>query len=400
MENCTFDMKAATGSVKLFDVLDQSGVNSVHVHTVILGGKILLNDASKVTVYNADDNDSLKLGTYGDAYPTITVQSGKAPTNAFVTDEGNGYFYASKTAGTYLLGIGRAKITGAAVNLGADLSVLYYVRIHDATLLSEGEFSMTFEVNGKTVTVTAYELVDGEYVFTLTGITPQRIADLIDATFTVNSEAIVSKNGYSVKQNCLNLLAKSAEQLGLSDEKYAAMQTLIADLLAYGQAAQDYKGYEGNGAILDGTENVVTSTVTPNEEDAMTLTGNVTEQLYFTSATVKFDNVNQLIVKLNASDADKTVVKINGTAYAPGDLVSLGNGIYKIETEGLAATDFDKAYEIELIYNGESVATLTYSVNAYAYAMNNGATENADMQTLALALYRYGVSAENYANAQ
>ena len=42
--------------------------------------------------------------------------------------------------------------------------------------------------------------------------------------------------------------------------------------------------------------------------------------------------------------------------------------------------------------NGEVMQTLTYSVNAYAYAMK----DNANMANLALALYRYGMSATAY----
>ena len=49
---------------------------------------------------------------------------------------------------------------------------------------------------------------------------------------------------------------------------------------------------------------------------------------------------------------------------------------------------------------GETVATLGYSVNAYAYAMSNGATQNEEMKVLAETLYRYGASAENYNNAK
>jgi hypothetical protein len=78
------------------------------------------------------------------------------------------------------------------------------------------------------------------------------------------------------------------------------------------------------------------------------------------------------------------------------DLEALKDGIYRFKSEGLQATEFDKDFEMVLSYNGETVATLNYSVNAYAYAMNHGATSNSEMQTLALALYRYGVSAERY----
>ena len=61
-------------------------------------------------------------------------------------------------------------------------------------------------------------------------------------------------------------------------------------------------------------------------------------------------------------------------------------------TEGILATDFDETYTFELYVDGELTQTLTYSVNAYAYKMK----DHADMGDLALALYRYGKSAEAY----
>ena len=46
----------------------------------------------------------------------------------------------------------------------------------------------------------------------------------------------------------------------------------------------------------------------------------------------------------------------------------------------------------ELSVNGEFLQTLTYSVNSYAYAMQ----DNANMKALANALYNYGVAAKAY----
>ena len=78
------------------------------------------------------------------------------------------------------------------------------------------------------------------------------------------------------------------------------------------------------------------------------------------------------------------------------ELEEVREGVYRLKTNGLKATEFDKVYEMALSYNGETVATLSYSVNAYAYAMAGGATSNQLMKDLALALYRYGASAEAY----
>ena len=298
------------------------------------------------------------------------------------------------------------KITGAAVKLGSDLSIKYYVKVLDESILGTGSLLMEFSMNGESVsTVTEYGIEDGKYTFIFDGIAPQQMADKITATVKLDNGGtytpLAKKADYSLKDNCINLLEKTAEELEVSEEKYCAMRTLIADTLAYGKAAQDYKNYTDNGYATDGVEGLVPSSATPIEADEMELS-NTNESLYFKSASVRFDSVNKVYVKFfeNVEDRSLVTVSINGTVYSLADIVSVGEGEYKITTEGISATDFDETITVLLMYNGETVASLTYSVNAYAYAMYNGYTENEEMQTLALALYRYGKSAEMYAAAE
>ena len=72
-----------------------------------------------------------------------------------------------------------------------------------------------------------------------------------------------------------------------------------------------------------------------------------------------------------------------------GEEFALDSTTYVIDN--IMATQLMDEYTIELFYNGELMQTLTYSIGAYAYA--KAETEIGD---LALALYRYGVSAKAY----
>ncbi len=369
--------------------------------SIVIEGGSFNGSMSVINFATLNSTSSLKFTKDDDGkYFEFNITDGAPLSGAVNTDQGLGYFVEGKTAGKYVIGIGRAKLTGASIKLGSSLSILYYVKIHDATLLSEGELSMTFTMNGKTVSVTAYELIDGEYVFSFNGIAPQQMADLVDAKFYVGEAEIASYSGYSVTKNCRTLLSKTADELGLSDAKYAAMKTLIADLLAYGKASQEYKEYYENGSIK--VEGTTPSAATPQVTDKMVLVGNTNVSLHFASANARFDTVNSVIFKIYAASDDSAlvVVRINGADYALSDLTSLGNGVYKLDTDGISAVNFDTIYTVELLYDGVSVATISYSVNAYAYAMCNGATQNSKMKALAGALYRYGVSAKAYANAQ
>ena len=77
-------------------------------------------------------------------------------------------------------------------------------------------------------------------------------------------------------------------------------------------------------------------------------------------------------------------MSING-----GEEFTLDSTTYVIDN--ILATQLTQEYTIKLFYNGELMQTLTYSIGAYAYA--KAETEIGD---LALALYRYGVSAKAY----
>ena len=50
----------------------------------------------------------------------------------------------------------------------------------------------------------------------------------------------------------LNTLSQSAAELGMSAEKYAAMRTLIADMLEYGAKAQVYLNYKTDSLVNEG----------------------------------------------------------------------------------------------------------------------------------------------------
>ena len=313
------------------------------------------------------------------------------PTLAHTT---NSYGYCS---------VCQIKITGASVRIGDDLSIKYYVNLIDESILNGGSLVMEFVMNGEVVsTVTEYKLEGGRYTFLFEGITPQQMVDEITATVKVERggayTSLAQKANYSIKDNCVSLLAKSAADLGISDEKYAAMRILISDLLAYGDAAQDYKGYTDSGYATDGVDGLTPSVTAPTDDDRMLLTGS-DNSLRFKSASVEFDTVNRIYIKLIANVADTALVtvKVNGVSYSLTDLVTVGGGVYKITTGAISATDFDEAIFVELVYDGVTVGTLTYSINAYAYALHGNASASAQMRSLALALYRYGRSAEAYA---
>ena len=112
----------------------------------------------------------------------------------------------------------------------------------------------------------------------------------------------------------------------------------------------------------------------------------------FRSATVWFDSINSLIVKVNnRTDDTKVTVTVNSETT---ELV-YDETIDGYKTPAILATDFGTNYNFTLYEGDTPIQTLVYSVNTYAYSKYSyGSTES--IKELALALYRYGVSAKAY----
>jgi hypothetical protein len=200
-----------------------------------------------------------------------------------------------------------------------------------------------------------------------------------------------AKEAYSVRQYCDDALAANPNN--------EALTTLLADLLAYGDAAQDYANYNEDTPVSDGF------TVAPSEwEDVtdtdFTLSDKTREELCFTAAGVRFAYVNRVYFKIKAADLTGVTLTVNGKTYTADDLTLAENtaDTYIFYTDAVYATEFDKVFTAELSVDGEVIQTVTYSVKSYVYAKQN--SNDTEIAALVKALYNYGRSASAYKNAQ
>jgi hypothetical protein len=171
-------------------------------------------------------------------------------------------------------------------------------------------------------------------------------------------------------------------------EKYkddTALVTLVNDILAYGSAASEYKGY---GSM---TDDYVSS-------DREIPTTNVAPSDAFTGYTVKFGTSNGIIIQVDPNAFSNNIYQV----YCNGDVI----GNYKHPNSNqyaiynISPTDFDKKYEFIVKSNnpnGSVYGSIAISINDYLYSISQSATSTAEMKALAKALYNYGVSAEEYA---
>lgn len=262
-----------------------------------------------------------------------------------------------------------ASITEVKVNVGADLALKYLVSANEAAVEAGMKLVVTF--NGKTVEVEGV-LVDGSYVFTFDGIAPHMMANNVAVQLVVGEEVVAEKAEDSVRARLLWLVDNTADEDTLA---------LVKALLAYGNAAQKYTNYnEGDLADVEVEYQV------PSAEDDKTLVNNTHANHGIVSAKVVFDSTVKVVFKVYLGS--EVAVTLNGVAC---DLEDLGEGYYEVSTEALTATELGTEFVLVIDVEGENDPTLTYSVNAYAFAMVNA--DNA-MAELAKALYHYGKCAE------
>ena len=282
-----------------------------------------------------------------------------------------------------------AKITGASVTVGSDLTMTYYAKLYDGTVVGEGnQLAMQFTMGERsTVTVVGnYDSANDEYRFAFEGIAPQFMADNILAVLVVIDgegnvvKTLAERDGYSVRANAQNLLNKNSHD--------AKLVQLLTDMLCYGAAAQLYMDYNVGDLATSGVTGMGTPSEALPESTDKSLTVHESGTAKFTSASVWFDHVNKIAVTV--STTENVTVKLNGK-----ELVPVGTTFY---TKALLATEFDDVFTFELYENGVLLQSFTYSVNSYVYSKMNETVggELTEMALLARALYRYGASAEAY----
>ena len=280
-------------------------------------------------------------------------------------------------------------IDSASLHLDEDIDVIYAVTVPNDY---ENPY-MSFTFCGKTTTLTEYTVENGRYLFTFTGITPQCMGENISATLYAmkdGKEKQVSKDSYSVRQYCVNMLEKSED---------TSLITLLSDLLTYGAAAQNYVNYKTDELV---TKNL---TLTPSTFDELngkraTFTGEQDKDTRWTSATLTLSNAVAARFTFAADSTDDLTVKvtINGRTETFTEFEALEDGEYSITFRGIMATEFDDTVTATFLRDGEPLgAQMNYSVNAYICGMQS--CGNATLETLVKALYNYGSSAQAYADS-
>ena len=104
--------------------------------------------------------------------------------------------------------------------------------------------------------------------------------------------------------------------------------------------------------------------------------------------SVNFGDVNKIMIQYSGTDT----LYVDGVAVEPASYDET-NGRYTYYTDGIYASELGKVFTFTLKADGEVVATLTCSVNAYSARQQGKTTDNAKLAT---ALFNYGMAAKAY----
>ena len=248
-----------------------------------------------------------------------------------------------------------AQFTGASLDIASDLSLLYHVKLEEGE--SIGDYSVRF-THGNNVIIDSTVTSDGDegYTFYYTGITPQRMGDIVKAELLKNGEDVAVKTEFSVK----HYVEAYKAQYG-TDE----ISVFLDKLLVYGAAAQVYTEYNLENPILDTLE-------LPDEDynelhDLRNTSGNTDEDYKFTAAGLRFDYVNKFFVKFKAESLDGVSVQF-GEDDIVTEFVEIGEGEYIAYSSELYLSCFDSETIISISVNDVKCSSIVYSGYSYLIA--------------------------------
>lgn len=305
----------------------------------------------------------------------------------------------SSTAVEHAIQYGRKYIVRDYLNnsatLGKDFSYNIYALFSDNI---KDVVKVRFTMGGFTeeVSPALANASENKYKFVFRGIAPQQLGDFINVELVCDGNVIKSIKNVSLKKYFEKLLECDANALQYSEKKYSLLKPLIYDVFDYCTAAQKFTGYKTDTLINAGYEGMGTTYSAVTTTDNKT-TGTKLESAYFKGKTIYFDSTNKIVFYFITTDVENTVLTISDKTYTSADFKKgTAANEYKIYSDDVYATEFDKVFTCTISCNGVVGESASYSIKSYAYSKQD---KNDKTGELARCTYKYGVSAFNFANA-
>lgn len=281
------------------------------------------------------------------------------------------------------------RIDSARILVGKDLTLRIFVRAD-----SEEDIGVSIDRGGKRQAAPgAYDVESGLWSFSYGGILPQYMTQEIKITLQSGGEEKDSKS-FTVRDYFDSLHLSGAEGLGLCDEVFSSLKRLLADLLVYGGAAQEYSRENASDPADSlhwvSAEKSSDPLAAASEYEALiprVRADRIVSAGLVLQSSVRFrlcvfaPHADSLII----SDGESTQTYLLSEYEKDGVF-------YYIDSRGLKNNEFSKAFTFELSKEGETCEKLRYSVFSYVARMNG----QESLSDLIKGIYNLGLSAEEY----
>lgn len=367
----------------VFTVIEKNGSFYIYADGIISDEKYLSwTEGNTGSFSTFEEAQALTLNFDSDGNVKIAVAANE---NRILASNGNywAFYEGSGTNSLTLVPVvaeaTEPKLESVRLKLGTDIAFLF-------TAIYTGDKTLSFRVVfNNTEYIITEENIDKSnyrYTFTFEDIGPHQMGKEIFVYLRVDGNEVDELENYTINDNLNNVIAN-----------YPGAVALAEAALAYGKAAAAYQSNQ-EAEDLDLSDIEIDPSLIQSPSKPTDL--NVAR---FTFAGVYFDVTNRIYIKFIA--AEGCTVTVNGKEI---DLTTLEcvDGTYKYYTDEITAVEFGKNFKFVINYtqtvDGEEKTTkiteLTYSVNAYAAAMQNS-TDNFTAN-LVKALYLYGQKALEY----
>lgn len=278
------------------------------------------------------------------------------------------------------------KFIGVNLNITDDLKIQFFAFTSDP---DNTLFRLTHNGNVIEVTEKTYVSPERGYRFVYR-LGPQQMADAIDISLVYNGAIVATRANYSV--------ATYANDLYSRYSSVPVLMNLLADMLEYGAAAQNFTSQNLDNLANDyawvatyrtAFTDVTTDSVKIGTGDSgATLVGS---SLDLTDVV----NIYYVVDATDVTNLSASLYRIVSGVESLVRTVDISSGRNYIRTDDLFAYEYDSLYRLSLTRDGVEIASNQFSVKSYVAAMQNN-TSYPKLADLVRALWRYGESARAY----
>ncbi|MBO5439377.1 MAG: hypothetical protein J6A53_01820 [Clostridia bacterium] len=260
---------------------------------------------------------------------------------------------------------------------------------------------MVFVYEDSEYIVNEYSVSGAYYSFKFDETRPHKMASNVAAYIYGETEEGYTLDyilEYSIMKYCVNQLSRNPS---------AELKTVISDVLTYGAAVQRYvygdkiSEAELVTSMVEAKGYTLTPTAFPGIESGNQIKYDDVEPMtyYWTQVSLMLGSTTEMYFRFKAPSIDDGLkIKVEYSdqviIYEADDIVSEGNGVYRISVDCLTSMQYVYDVKATFVVDDVELSSMTDSINSYLYRQVD--KQSGYTQEVMKALYVYGQSVRGY----